>query len=97
MVRLRHRAALNEHPARADRAGPGRAARAARAALRPDGTLMLVETMAGDRVQANLHAVGRGFYGAGGAGGRICRTGTPAEGAAGPGATAAYLRRLGER
>ncbi len=32
--------------------------------LRPDGMLMVVEPMAGDRVEDNLHPVGRVFYGA---------------------------------
>jgi hypothetical protein len=43
---------------------PVAVARAVRAALVPGGTLMLVEPMAGDRLEDNLHALGRVFYGA---------------------------------
>ncbi len=36
----------------------------ARAALKPDGALMLVEPNASDRIEENLHPIGRAFYGA---------------------------------
>lgn len=41
---------------------PVDAARAARQALKPDGTLLLVEPAAGDRVEENFNTVGRLFY-----------------------------------
>ena len=47
-----------------DMGDPAAAARAALAALRRDGTLMVVEPMAGDHVEDNLNPVGRVFYGA---------------------------------
>jgi SAM-dependent methyltransferase len=47
-----------------DMGDPVGAARDARRALRPDGTLMVVEPAAGDTVQDNLHPLGRIFYGA---------------------------------
>ena len=47
-----------------DMGDPAAAARAARRALADDGTLMVVEPMAGDHVEDNLHPVGRVFYGA---------------------------------
>ena len=47
-----------------DMGDPDAAARAARQALRPAGTLMLVEPAAGDRLEDNLHPIGRIFYGA---------------------------------
>ncbi|GAA4360946.1 class I SAM-dependent methyltransferase [Angustibacter luteus] len=47
-----------------DMGDPAAAARAARAALRPDGTLMVVEPAAGDHIEDNLNPVGRVFYGA---------------------------------
>jgi SAM-dependent methyltransferase len=47
-----------------DMGAPVGAARAARRALAPDGTLMVVEPRAGDRVEDNLHALGRVFYAA---------------------------------
>jgi SAM-dependent methyltransferase len=47
-----------------DMADPVGAARHARQALKPDGSCMLVEPMAGDSVEANLNAVGRVYYGA---------------------------------
>jgi SAM-dependent methyltransferase len=47
-----------------DMGDPAAAARAARDALADDGTLMLVEPMAGDRIEDNLHPLGRIFYGA---------------------------------
>ena len=42
---------------------PVAAARAARAALAPGGTLMLVEPYASDRVEENLNPIGRLYYG----------------------------------
>ncbi|HUI58949.1 MAG TPA: class I SAM-dependent methyltransferase [Steroidobacteraceae bacterium] len=47
-----------------DMADPAGAARHARQALKPDGTCMLVEPFAGDRVEDNLNPVGRVYYGA---------------------------------
>ena len=47
-----------------DMADPAGAARHARAALKPDGTCMLVEPFAGDSVADNLNPVGRMYYGA---------------------------------
>ena len=47
-----------------DMGDPEAAARAARRALAGDGTLMLVEPMAGDHLEDNLHPIGRVFYGA---------------------------------
>jgi 2-polyprenyl-3-methyl-5-hydroxy-6-metoxy-1,4-benzoquinol methylase len=47
-----------------DMGDPLAAAAAARQALRPDGTLMVVEPAAGDRTEENLHPLGRVFYGA---------------------------------
>jgi 2-polyprenyl-3-methyl-5-hydroxy-6-metoxy-1,4-benzoquinol methylase len=47
-----------------DMGDPDAAARAAREALHPDGTLMLVEPAAGDRLEDNLHLLGRVFYAA---------------------------------
>ncbi len=45
-----------------DMGDPAGAARHARKALRPDGTLMLVEPMAGDSLSDNLNPVGRVYY-----------------------------------
>jgi SAM-dependent methyltransferase len=47
-----------------DMADPKGAARHARQALKPDGTCMLVEPIAGDAVEENLNPVGRVYYGA---------------------------------
>jgi 2-polyprenyl-3-methyl-5-hydroxy-6-metoxy-1,4-benzoquinol methylase len=47
-----------------DMADPVGAARHIRGALAPDGTWLLVEPYANDRVEANLNPVGRVFYGA---------------------------------
>lgn len=47
-----------------DMADPTGAARHACSALKPDGTAMLVEPFAGDRVEDNLNPVGRVYYGA---------------------------------
>jgi SAM-dependent methyltransferase len=47
-----------------DMGDPDGAARAVRRALSDDGTFMVVEPMAGDRIEDNLNPVGRIFYGA---------------------------------
>jgi SAM-dependent methyltransferase len=47
-----------------DMGDPVGAAKHARAALKPDGHCMLVEPIAGDRVEDNLNPVGRVYYGA---------------------------------
>ncbi|MBX5462066.1 MAG: class I SAM-dependent methyltransferase [Steroidobacteraceae bacterium] len=47
-----------------DMADPVGAARHARQALKPDGNCMIVEPLAGDRVEDNLNPVGRVYYGA---------------------------------
>ena len=47
-----------------DMGDPVSAAERVRAALAPDGTWMLVEPFAGDRLEANLNPVGRIFYAA---------------------------------
>jgi SAM-dependent methyltransferase len=46
-----------------DMGDPVGAARHVRQALAPDGTWMIVEPMAGDRVEDNLNPVGRAYYG----------------------------------
>jgi SAM-dependent methyltransferase len=46
-----------------DMGDPVGAARHIRQALAPDGTLLLVEPMAGDGLEENLNPVGRTFYG----------------------------------
>jgi 2-polyprenyl-3-methyl-5-hydroxy-6-metoxy-1,4-benzoquinol methylase len=45
-----------------DMGDPAGAARHVRSALRPDGTWMIVEPMAGDRIEDNLHPLGRLNY-----------------------------------
>jgi SAM-dependent methyltransferase len=47
-----------------DMGDPAAAAAAARRSLTGDGTLMVVEPMAGDRLEDNLNPLGRVFYGA---------------------------------
>jgi SAM-dependent methyltransferase len=47
-----------------DMGDPVGAARHARSALKPDGSCMIVEPLAGDRVEDNLNPVGRVYYGA---------------------------------
>jgi SAM-dependent methyltransferase len=47
-----------------DMADPVGAARHAHRTLKPDGSCMIVEPMAGDRVEDNLNPVGRVYYGA---------------------------------
>src|SRR3954447_16040367 len=46
-----------------DMGAPVGAARQVRNALEPDGTWMIVEPMAGDRIEDNLNPVGRAYYG----------------------------------
>jgi SAM-dependent methyltransferase len=46
-----------------DMGDPVGVARRVREALAPDGTLILVEPMAGDRLEENLNPVGRTYYG----------------------------------
>ena len=46
-----------------DMGDPVGAARHVREALAPDGTWLIVEPMAGDRVEDNLNPVGRAYYG----------------------------------
>jgi hypothetical protein len=46
-----------------DMGDPVGAARRVRGLLAPDGTWMIVEPMAGDRVEDNLNPVGRAYYG----------------------------------
>ena len=45
-----------------DMGDPVSAARHVRAALDPDGTWLIVEPAAGDRVEDNLHPIGRAYY-----------------------------------
>jgi 2-polyprenyl-3-methyl-5-hydroxy-6-metoxy-1,4-benzoquinol methylase len=45
-----------------DMGDPAAAARHVRGTLQPDGTWMIVEPMAGDRVEENLNPVGRAYY-----------------------------------
>jgi SAM-dependent methyltransferase len=45
-----------------DMGDPVGAAASMRASLKPDGTLMVVEPIAGDRLEDNLHPVGRVYY-----------------------------------
>lgn len=46
-----------------DMGDPARIARHVLQSLKPDGVLMLVEPMAGDRLEDNLHLVGQMYYG----------------------------------
>src|SRR5207237_2790849 len=46
-----------------DMGDPAGAARHVRQSLAPDGTWMIVEPAAGDRVEDNLNPVGRAYYG----------------------------------
>jgi SAM-dependent methyltransferase len=46
-----------------DMGDPVGAAAAVRRSLAPDGVLMVVEPLAGDRIEDNLHPLGRVFYG----------------------------------
>ena len=63
-------------PARHGRPGR-RGPRHVRASLAPDGTLMLVEPTAGDRVEDNLNPLGRVFYGASTLSARPARSPSP--------------------
>ncbi len=45
-----------------DMGDPAGAARHVRGTLKPDGTWMIVEPMAADRVEGNLNPVGRAYY-----------------------------------
>ncbi|HTZ59021.1 MAG TPA: class I SAM-dependent methyltransferase [Acidobacteriaceae bacterium] len=47
-----------------DMGDPVGAAAHVRSTLKPDGTWMIVEPFAGDKIEDNLHPVGRAFYGA---------------------------------
>jgi SAM-dependent methyltransferase len=47
-----------------DMGDPDAAARHVRQALEPDGTLLLVEPLAGDRLEENLNPLGRAYYAA---------------------------------
>lgn len=53
-----------EPPVESDLGDPLGAARRVRKALKPDGTWMIVEPRAGDRLEENLNPIGRLFYGA---------------------------------
>jgi 2-polyprenyl-3-methyl-5-hydroxy-6-metoxy-1,4-benzoquinol methylase len=77
-----------------DMGDPGAAARAARQALRPDGTLMVVEPAAGDHVEDNLHALGRVFYAASALVCTPCSLAQPGGSALGPQAGPARLTAL---
>ena len=77
-----------------DMGDPGEAARAARQALRPDGTLMVVEPAAGDHVEDNLHALGRVFYAASALICTPCSLAQPGGTALGPQAGPARLTAL---
>ena len=77
-----------------DMGDPGKAAGAARQALRPDGTLMVVEPAAGDHVEDNLHALGRVFYAASALVCTPCSLAQPGGSALGPQAGPARLTAL---
>ncbi|MCO1654096.1 class I SAM-dependent methyltransferase [Pseudonocardia humida] len=74
-----------------DMGDPIGAARHARAALHPGGRLMVVEPMAGDRVEDNLHPVGAAYYGFSTL---LCTPGALSQGA--PDAPAALGAQAGE-
>jgi 2-polyprenyl-3-methyl-5-hydroxy-6-metoxy-1,4-benzoquinol methylase len=77
-----------------DMGDPDEAARTARQALAPDGTFMLVEPAAGDRVQDNLHPLGRVFYAASTLACTPCSLAQPGAAALGPQAGPARLTAL---
>jgi 2-polyprenyl-3-methyl-5-hydroxy-6-metoxy-1,4-benzoquinol methylase len=77
-----------------DMGAPDVAAQAARQALRPGGTFMLVEPAAGDHVQDNLHALGRVFYAASALVCTPCSLAQPGGAALGPQAGPARLTAL---
>ena len=84
-----------------DMGDPVTAATAARRALAPDGVLMLVEPAAGDRIEDNLHPLGRIFYGASVLVCTPCSLSQPGAAAlgpqAGPARLTAVLREAGFR
>jgi 2-polyprenyl-3-methyl-5-hydroxy-6-metoxy-1,4-benzoquinol methylase len=47
-----------------DMGDPAGASAHVRSTLKPDGTWMIVEPFAGDKIEDNLHPIGRAFYGA---------------------------------
>jgi SAM-dependent methyltransferase len=77
-----------------DMGDPDAAARAARRALAKDGTFMVVEPMAGDRLEDNLHPIGRVFYGASTLVCTPCSLAQPGARALGPQAGPARLTNL---
>jgi SAM-dependent methyltransferase len=77
-----------------DMGDPLAAAVAARRALRGDGTFMVVEPLAGDRIEDNLHALGRVFYGASTLICTPCSIAQPGAAALGPQAGPARLTAL---
>jgi 2-polyprenyl-3-methyl-5-hydroxy-6-metoxy-1,4-benzoquinol methylase len=77
-----------------DMGDPAAAAVAARRALKPDGTLMVVEPVAGDRIEDNLHPLGRVFYAASALICTPCSLAQPGTAALGPQAGPARLTAL---
>ena len=77
-----------------DMGDPQAVAKTARRALRPDGTLMLVEPAAGDHVEDNLHPLGRVFYAASTLVCTPCSLAQPGGAALGPQAGPATLTAL---
>jgi SAM-dependent methyltransferase len=77
-----------------DMGDPDAAARAVRRSLTDDGTFMLVEPMAGDRLEENLHPIGRVFYGASALVCTPCSLAQPGARALGPQAGPAVLTAL---
>ncbi len=77
-----------------DMGDPDAAAKTARRALRPDGTLMLVEPAAGDHIEDNLHPLGRVFYAASALVCTPCSLAQPGGAALGPQAGPARLTAL---
>jgi len=77
-----------------DMGDPAGAGRAVRHALAPEGTFMVVEPMAGDRIEDNLHTLGRVFYGASTLVCTPCSLAQPGATALGPQAGPARLTSL---
>jgi SAM-dependent methyltransferase len=77
-----------------DMGDPDAAARAVRRSLTGDGTFLLVEPMAGDRLEENLHPIGRVFYGASALVCTPCSLAQPGARALGPQAGPAVLTAL---
>jgi SAM-dependent methyltransferase len=77
-----------------DMGDPEAAARAARRAIADDGTLLVVEPMAGDHVEDNLNPLGRVFYGASALICTPCSLAQPGARALGPQAGPARLTSL---